>query len=270
MVPFCKKLTESNAFHYAILVVILVNSLVVGIETDNDVQQAHGATLHLLDLLILWVFIGELLLRLIAHVPAVERFFLDGWNVFDFAVVAVALLPAIGPWATVARLARVLRVARLVEFSPKLRLIVDTMLRSIPSMGHVLLLMGLLLYVYSVLGMHWFQQADPENWSSLGSALWVMFQTLTFENWVALQKPVTDRYPLAWVFFFTFIVLAVFMGLNLFIAVIMNNLGEVKAEHAAEAAAKQSTMSLKDRIQLLKAQLEDLEAAVDAEAAAKK
>jgi voltage-gated sodium channel len=108
--------------------------------------------------------------------PRPLRFFADGWNVFDFVVVAASLLPQSGTFAMVARLARLLRVTRLVAVFPELRLIVSTMLRSIPSMGHVIMMLGLLLYVYAVLGVAMFREEDPEHWSSLGVALLTLLQ----------------------------------------------------------------------------------------------
>jgi voltage-gated sodium channel len=102
------------------------------------------------------VFVAELALRLLACWPRPGRFFRDGWNVFDFVIVALSLLPVAGSFATVGRLARLLRVTRLVSVSPDLRLIIGTMLRSIPSMGNVALLLGLLVYVYAIIGFYSF------------------------------------------------------------------------------------------------------------------
>lgn len=268
MIDWCKKIADSRAFHNFILVVILINAVLVGIDTYP--QWADVPAMDTIERVVQIIFVIEITIRLLAFAPGFHRFFHDGWNVFDFCVVAVSFLPAIGPFATVARLARVLRVARLVEYSPQLRLIIDTMLRSIPSMGHVTLLMGMLLYVYAVLGVHLFRHINNEterDWANLGAGVWSMFHTLTFENWVALQKPITETYTFGWLFFFSFIIIGIFMGLNLFIAVIMNNLDEVKAEHAAaEQLAHGDKQTLKDRINALKAQLEELEAAIDGEA----
>jgi len=267
MFDWCKKVAASSVFHNFILVVILVNAVQVGVETYP--QWADVPILNAVELCIQLIFVVEVTIRLLAFAPGFHRFFRDGWNVFDFTVVVMSFLPAIGSFATVARLARVLRVARLVEYSPQLRLIIDTMLRSIPSMGHVTLLMGMLLYVYAVLGVHLFRgiNADTQrDWDNLGAGLWTMFHTLTFENWVAVQKPITEAFGWGWLFFFSFIIIGIFMGLNLFIAVIMNNLDEVKAEHAAaEQLAHGDHQTLKDRVNSMKVLLADLEAALDAD-----
>jgi voltage-gated sodium channel len=121
------------------------------------------------DLVVQTVFVGEIVIRLLAHWPEIGRFFRDGWNVFDLAVVAASLLPQAGAFAMVARLARPMRVTRLISVFPELRLIVSTMLRSIPSMGHILMMLGLLLHVYGILGFYLFREHDPERWGTLGA-----------------------------------------------------------------------------------------------------
>ena len=144
-------------------------------------------------------------------------------------MVALSVLPVAGPFASVARLAHLLRVTRIVSAMPDLRLIVATMLRSIPSMGHVILLLGLLLYVYGVLGVNLFAEVDPAHWGSLGTALLTLFQMLTLEGWVEILGAVLPARPFAWLFFSSFIVVAVFVVINLFVAVVINNLERATA-----------------------------------------
>jgi voltage-gated sodium channel len=153
----------------------------------------------------------------------------------------LSLIPAVGPMTTVARLARVLRVLRLVSVSPELRLIVATMLRSIPSMGHVIVLAGLLIYIYGVAGTFAFRDLDPAHWGSLGRSCLTLFQVLTTEGWADIQANVLPHAPWAWVYFTSYIVIAVFVVVNLFIAVVTNNLQNAKAD--AERASDRSSDS---------------------------
>ena len=132
-----------------------------------------------LNLAVQVVFVCEIAVRLLAHAPRVHRFFLDGWNVFDFTIVALSLSPVAGSFATVARLARLLRALRVVSALPELRLIVATMLRSIPSLANVVVLLGLILYVYAVVGVHLFGGADPGHWGTLPRAGLTLFEILT-------------------------------------------------------------------------------------------
>jgi voltage-gated sodium channel len=212
--------------------VIILNAALVGIETSATLQASHGALLHTIDRIIQAYFVVEITMRLVAFWPRPQNFFREGWNIFDFAIVAASFLPAAGPFATVARLARILRVLRLVTVSRDLRLIVVTMLKSIPSMGHVIILLALLLYVYGVFGFHLFHTIDPQNWGTLGRSLLTLFEVLTLEGWVELQETVSPTHPWAWLYFGSFVVLAVFITTNLFIAVVTNNLQNAKAEDA--------------------------------------
>jgi len=197
--------------------------------------------------------------RLLAYLPHPLRFFRDGWNLFDFSVAAVSLLPEAGSFATVARLARMLRVTRLVSIVPELRLIISTMLRSIPSMGHVILLLSLLLYVYGVLGFYLFHTHDPTHWGTLGKSVLTLFQILTLEGWVEIQQVVLRSRPWAWLYFASFVVVAVFVVINLFIAVVINNLEVAKAEHQAEQDRESPHQSLLAQVEELRAQLERFE-----------
>jgi voltage-gated sodium channel len=238
LVAWSKRVSESNAFHAAVVAVILVNAGLVGVETSRALVAAHGRLFAIANGLVLTLFIAELGLRVAAHDFRLGAFLRDGWNLFDFLVVALSLVPGIGAFATVARIARVLRVARLVSVSAKLRLIVGTMTRSIPSLAHVSLLLGLLLYLYAVIGVNLFGLHDPAHWGSLRSALLTLFQILTLEGWVEVQDAVLAQAPWAWVYFASFVIIAVFVVVNLFIAVVLNNLDEIREEDRQAARAE--------------------------------
>jgi voltage-gated sodium channel len=217
-------------FQNVVLGVILVTALVVGLETFPEIAETYRGLFDTVEIIVQTIFVLEISLRLLAHWPRLPRFFRDGWNVFDLAVVLASLLPQAGAFATVARLARLLRVTRLVSVFPELRLIVSTMLKSIPSMGHVLMMLSLLLYVYAVLGVYLFREHDPGRWGTLAPAFLTLFQLLTVEGWVEVQAAVLEPLPLAWIYFMSFIFIAVFVVVNLFIAVVINNLESAKVE----------------------------------------
>jgi voltage-gated sodium channel len=255
-VRLVQRVVNQPWFHHVVLAVILTNAILAGVETADSLRASHGALIAWLQATIQAVFVVEIALRLAAHWPQPGRFFRDGWNVFDAVVVLGSLLPDVGVVATVARLARLLRVARLVSVFPELRLIVETTLRSIPSLAHVLLLLFLILYVYAILGHHLFAAAAPESWGSLGAALLTLFQILTLEGWVELQGQVMATYPWAWVYFLSFVVVAVFVVVNLFIALVISNLESAKAaigrEEPATAAGPEALRAaiaeLRDRL----------------------
>jgi voltage-gated sodium channel len=163
----------------------------------------------------------------------------------------------------VARLARILRVARLVSAFPELRLIVGTMLRSIPSMAHVLLLLALLLYIYAILGYSLFHTHDPAHWGSLGASLQTLFQILTLEGWVEIQQTGLQAHAWAWLYYASFIVIAVFVVINLFIAVVLNNLEAARREQSAEATPGGEAEEIVARLQALRQELAELERALE-------
>jgi len=259
MIQLARSVADSRGFHNVVTVVILVAAVVVGLETSETLVERHGALFAGLDVALQTIFVLEIALRLLACWPRPLAFFRDGWNVFDFTVVATSLLPQAGVFAMVARLARLLRVTRLVSVFPELRLIIGTMLRSIPSMGHVIMLLGLLLYVYGVLGFYLFRAADPEHWGTLGAALLTLFQMLTLEGWVEIQATVLAVEPWAWLYFGSFIFVAVFVVVNLFIAVVINNLESVKLEQLAEADRRSPHQALLHTVEEVRARLDDLE-----------
>jgi voltage-gated sodium channel len=221
--------------------------------------RRFGPVLAATEIVIQAIFVAEIAIRVLAHWPRPAAFFRSGWNVFDFAVVAASLLPQAGPFTMVARLARLLRVTRLVSAFPELRLIIGTMVRSIPSMGHVIVLLSLLMYVYAVIGFHFFRTVDPAHWSSLGAALLTLFQMLTLEGWIDVQAAVLDAYPWAWVYFTSFVFVAVFVVVNLFIAVVLNNLESVKHEQRVDADRTHAQHAVLESIETLRVHLSELE-----------
>lgn len=259
MTEIARRIADDPRFQHFILGVILVAAIVIGVETSATLTARYGGLIDSVELLIQAIFVAEIAIRVLACWPRPAAFFRNGWNVFDFAVVAASLLPQAGAFAMVARLARLMRVTRLVSAFPDLRLIIGTMVRSIPSMGHVIMLLSLLLYVYAVLGFHFFREADATHWGSLGVALLTLFQMLTLEGWVEIQAAVLDAYPFAWIYFSSFVFVAVFVVVNLFIAVVINNLESVKHEQQLDADRASTHSGLIEAIETVRQRLQELE-----------
>ena len=259
MIEAARRIVDSPRFQHLILGVIIAGAIVIGVETSATLTARYGATITAVEVLIQTIFVAEIAIRVFACWPRPAAFFRNGWNVFDFAVVAASLLPQAGAFAMVARLARLMRVTRLASAFPELRLIIGTMIRSIPSMGHVIVLLTLLLYVYAVLGFHFFREEDPAHWGSLGAALLTLFQMLTLEGWVEIQAAVLDEYPLAWIYFSSFVLVAVFVVVNLFIAVVINNLESVKHELQVDTDRESAHGGLLEAIETVRQRLEELE-----------
>jgi len=228
---YCQKIAASRHFERFIISLILTNGILLGLETAPTLYNRFGPWMEIANHIILAVFILEVVIKLIAVAPKFSRYFRSGWNLFDFSVVVLSLLPATGELAMLARLARLFRVLRLVTTLPELRLIVATLIRSIPSMGNVILLMGLIFYIYAVAGYHLFHEHDPEHWRNLGISALTLFRIVTLEDWTDVMYTGMNLHSLAWVYFVSFVLVGTFVTLNLFIAVVLNNLDEAKQEH---------------------------------------
>ena len=228
------RIVASQWFNNTIIGVILLNAVVIGMDTSAMLRASYHDTFVIANQVFLYIYIAEALIKMAAVYPKIGRYFSDGWNVFDFSIIVISLIPATGQLATLARLARLLRVLRLVSALPELRLIVATLVRSIPSMGHVLLLMSIIFYVYAVAGYHLFHDVDPTHWRSLGISLLSLFRIVTLEDWTDIMYAAMAVKSWAWVYFVSFVVLGTFVVINLFIAVVINNLEEAKAERLAE------------------------------------
>ncbi len=210
---------ESPKAQYFITALIVINAIILGLETVPAVMQDYGSVLLAVDSFILGVFVIEILLRIYAHRLA---FFRDPWSIFDFSVVAIALVPASGPLA-VLRALRILRVLRLLTLVPSMRRVVGALLGSIPGLGSIALVLLLIYYVFAVIATKLFGEDFPQWFGNIGESLYSLFQIMTLESWsMGIVRPVMVEHPLAWVFFIPFILIATFTMLNLFIAIIVN------------------------------------------------
>ncbi|MDE8604545.1 ion transporter [Marinomonas sp. RSW2] len=247
-----KMFIENIRIQRFLLALILINAIILGLETSPEVMTAVGPFLMALDKAILAVFVIELTIRLLVHRFA---FFKDGWNVFDFIVVGIALVPASGPFA-VLRALRVLRVLRVLTFVPSMRKIVGALIKSLNGMLSIAMVLGLVYYVAAVMVTKLFGEAFPDWFGSLGASLYTLFQVMTLESWsMGIARPVMEAFPYAWVFFIPFILIATFTMLNLFIAVIVNAVQTMhdddnKDELDAEKATQQQLLEQMQQLQL--------------------
>lgn len=226
-----KTIVESSLFQNAITVVIVVNAIVLGLETSTTVMDAMGGLLKALDKIALAIFVVELLMKLAVYRL---RFFTSAWNVFDFVIVSVTLIPA-NEGVSVLRALRILRALRLVSAVPSMRKVVQALLRAIPGMGSVVMLLSLVFYIAAVMATKLFGEAFPDWFGTLGESTYSLFQIMTLESWsMGIVRPVMEVYPYAWVFFVVFILLTTFAVLNLFIAIIVDAMSEEQKEVDAE------------------------------------
>jgi voltage-gated sodium channel len=271
-----KRIVESRGFNRFIILVIVAAAVLIGLETSSKLMHSHGHLLHLFDKIILGIFTIEALMKIASHGKRPWRYFLDGWNVFDFSIVAVCFLPMDGQYAAVLRLARVLRVLRLVTTVPRLQLLVGALLKSIPSMIYVSVLLSILFYIYGIIGTFLFGKHDALHFGTLGASMLSLFQIVTMEGWVDLMylqmygtsqlsgQPVTPtgHSVAAVVYFVSFILLGTMIMLNLFIGVIMKSMSEVEQENESADRLKHrreyGSVTIADEIKRLERQVDAL------------
>ncbi len=256
---------ESPRFQRTIIVLILVNAVILGLETSPRAMASAGALLVGIDTAILAVFVVELALRIIAHRLA---FFRDPWSLFDLAVVLIALAPATETFS-VLRALRVLRVLRVISAVPSMRGVVRGLLSALPGLGAVVSLLALIFYVAAVVATKLFGDDFPQWFGTLGASLYSLFQIMTLESWsMGIVRPVMKTFPFAWAFFVPFILIATFTMLNLFIGVVVNAMqahwheeqGRAEEEHAAQAHREREQMleevrALRVEVQALRQEL---------------
>lgn len=246
---FCLRLRDHRYFEPYIIAVIVAAGVLVGLETSESMVDQYGGLLHGLDKIILGIFILEILIKMGAEAPRPQNYFKSGWNIFDFTIVAVCLLPAGGPMVTVVRLARILRATRLITQIPRLQVLIGALLKSLPSMVYVSILLGLFFYVYAVMATFLFRGNDPGHFGDLGMSIVSLFRVVTLEDWTDVMYTAyygSDIYnaqgpiPIGpephafgfWgvAFFSSFVIIGAMVMINMFVGVMVNSLSEAEAD----------------------------------------
>jgi voltage-gated sodium channel len=228
-----RKVVEDPRTERFIMAVIILNAGVLGLETSKSIMASYGKLLETLDHIMLGIFVVELAARIAVHRLA---FFRDPWSVFDFIVVGIALVPTTETFS-VLRALRVLRVLRLITALPSLKRVVAGLLAALPGMGSIVMLIGLIYYVFAVMATKLFGEDKPEEFGTLADSLFTLFTVMTLEGWVEVVKGIMEKHPWAWLFFIVFIIVTTFMVLNLFIGVVVNAMQAEAMKHEPEERA---------------------------------
>jgi len=236
---------ESKRIQTIVIGVILLNAAILGLETNKAAMDSFGSLLLLVDKICLAVFIAELLVKIYAYR---FHFWRSGWNIFDFAVVAIALVPGAGVWA-VLRSLRVLRVLRLLTAIPSLKKVVAAFVHSIPGLSGVMAVMCIFFYTTGVLATKLFGETHPEWFGTLGKSLYTLFQVMTLESWsMGIVRPIMETHPWAFAFFVPFIIIATFTILNLFIGIIVSTMQELSLTPELPTSADPELLDLLEKI----------------------
>lgn len=266
----CHRIAQARWFENLTVGAIILNAIVLGLETYPTLSRDYGEELHTANGVFLAYFTVEIAIRIVAYGRRPWAFFRSGWNVFDFVVIGVAYLPGVRENATFVRL---LRVFRLFTLLPDLRVLVAGMVRSFRPLGSLALLFALVFYVYGMIGWMLFSDIDPAHWGNIGRALLTMFQLVTIEGWYEVQDVALASEPWAWVYFVSFIVISAFVLFNMVIGVVINSMEEARAQARAETeealraervALGDPSIELVKRLDALQEAITDLRAQLDA------
>ena len=215
---------ENNKFQNFIIMLIIINGITMGLETSKSIMLDYGEFLHLFDKLVITVFTIEVTLRIYAHRVS---FFKDGWSLFDFAIVAVSLVPASAGFE-ILRIFRVFRLLRLITVVPQMRKVVMALVSVIPGMASIAALLSLFFYIFAIMATGLYSDTFPQWFGSLGESFYTLFQIMTLESWsMGIVRPIMEVHPLAWMFFVPFIFMVTFIMVNLIVAVVVDAMAEI-------------------------------------------
>lgn len=242
-------IVESNWFHTLVLILIVANAVILGAETFDQPALLADHALVLVDRIIIYAFVAEIALRIYA-----ERggYFRLGWNIFDFLIVAISLVAATSGLGAL-RAFRVLRVLRVITVIPRMRVVVSALLDSIPGIASVGVVLALILYVFAVIAANLYGPDHPEYFGDVFQAMSTLFQVMTLEGWPDIAATVAETHHRSWIFFFSFVLIATFTMLNLFVAIVVRVVEEDSENLVEEVLVGQA--ELKAEIAALRQEL---------------
>ncbi|MEM9707057.1 MAG: ion transporter [Pseudomonadota bacterium] len=256
MLEKLRAFVESAPFQAVVLALILVNAVILGAETLAPVKESYLDVLMHIDRAIIYAFTIEVALRIVAY--RVD-YFRSGWNLFDLAIVIVSLVAATSGLAAI-RAFRVLRVLRVVTVFPRMRLVVSALFDSIPGIASGGIVLVLIVYVFAVIAANLYGPLHNELFGDVFAAMYTLFQVMTLEGWAEIADEVAQTHPNSWIFFLSFVFIATFTMLNLFVAIVVR----VVDEDAEEAeAADGALLDQREELRRLRAEISSLKASID-------
>jgi len=238
--------------------IIIFYASVLGFKTIGEVENNYTTLLTILDYMVTVYFLVEILIKLYAEERTLD-FFKSGWNVFDFIIVVITVVPmentAIAP---VARILRIFRVLRLLTSRPELKKIIDMLIKAIPSIVDIVILMFIVFYVYAIIGNFLFEDAASGLWSDFLISMLTLFRILTFEDWTDVMYEGMEIYPWSWIYFVSFVIIAAFVFFNLFVAVIIGEMEKINNKDMVDEMHEDH-----DKIDLILAELKAVRQELD-------
>ncbi len=263
-----KNFIENDKTSNFILFVIILNSILLGIMTDSVIMAKYGRVLEITCNICVYIFTVELLIKLFIYK---KEFFKDGWNIFDFVIVAISWMPTGGAFSSfrVFRILRALRTLRLITQLERLRIIVQAIIASIPNVAWASVLLLIIFYIFAIMGTNLFASEFPAWFGSIGKSMYTLFQVMTLESWsMGISRPVMDVYSWAWCYFVPFILISSFVVMNVIVGVVVNAISEISEDIKKNKREKyliENKNSLQTELDKLKAQISIVEELISIE-----
>ena len=259
------RFVESDAFQAFIAAAIVLNAIELGLATYPAIATNYGTLLEGVNNTLYLIFLIELVLRIVSYGRRPWNFFRSGWNVFDFIIIGGALVPALRDQATILRLLRLARVVRLMRFLPDARVLITTMAKAIPSLFSMIVLVVLIIFIYGILGWSLYGQSLPDEWGTIGQAMLTLFILLTLENFPAYLQQAQPYSGFTTLFFLSYVLIAVFVVINLLIGIIIGSMEKAREQQALEARTQEQDEHtiLIGHLIAMREQLDEIEAEVE-------
>ena len=255
-----EQIRDSRWFSNLTTFIIIAYASILGFKTLGEVESQYSTLLHIADYFVTVYFVFEIAIKMVAEKKFLN-FFKSGWNLFDFTIVVITLLPLESSgFAAIARLMRVFRVLRLFTSRPELKAIIDMLIRAIPSIIDIVILMFIIFYIYAIIGNFYFEELPSGLWKNFLVSMLTLFRVLTFEDWTDVMYEAMEVHPWAWIYFVSFVIIAAFVFFNLFVAVIIGEMQKLQEKEMKDEIHEDSKKLdvLLEEMKSLRAQVEEL------------
>ena len=261
-----KRFVEGHLFQGAILLIILINSIVLGLQTFPSIEKSIGGVLNVIDLICIGVFIAEMLLKMVAY--KFIGYFKSAWNWFDFIIILTSVLSGLAVLSSM-RILRVFRVFRslkglrgfkMVSSLKPLQAIISAIGKSLPGISWTAMLLIVIYYIYAIIGVTQFGTAFPEWFGNIPKAMYTVFQVMTLESWsMGISRPVMAEFSFAWLYFVSFVLVTAFVMMNVVVGIVVSAISEVTEANKKEQHEENGTADIKAEIDAVREHLAKLE-----------
>lgn len=228
-IKWLTRVVYSQPFELCIAGIILLNAVALALLTIPGIDGATRESLVRFDEIALWIFVCELIVRMISYGRKPWEFFKTGWNIFDFII--IGLSPFLANQTLILRLLRIFRLIRIFRFLPEVRILTRSITRSLPPLMSMSVLIFLALFIYGMAGVYLFGEQMPEQWGDITAALTSLFILLTLEEFATYLVDGLAVSPWALPFYISYVFVIVFTILNVLIGVVLNAMDEARQEN---------------------------------------